>query len=169
MIGKTLTNIYGSYTKVENTGQTISRLIDIGDGQNWFLNTRYLAQPSNWMVIVATPRSDFFAETDAATKKAVILASSVAAAGVIIAAIAAVLLMRPLYKLSRAMELLTNLDFSALEGNILRDRSFVSEVRNLQITFSTMCKAFASGIRRNRALAGGTFTSKQQAQSSSAY
>ncbi|KAJ3210809.1 hypothetical protein HDU67_004993 [Dinochytrium kinnereticum] len=170
LIGKTLSDVYGNYTKIPYSLETISRQVDIGDGQTWFINTRYLAQPSNWMIIVAVPRSDFFGETDRASRKAIILASTVAAAGVIIAAVAAFLLMRPLYKLSKAMEMLTNLDFSALEGNILRERSFVGEVRNLQITFSTMCKAFASGIRRNRALAGGYNTSKQSgAQSNTAY
>ncbi|KAJ3106935.1 hypothetical protein HDU96_008056 [Phlyctochytrium bullatum] len=158
-IGSTLTRLYGNYTKVPRAGT--NNEVDIGDGQKWFLNARYLNQPSNWLIIVAIPRADFFSETDSATRKALILAGSVAAGGILIAVIAAVLLVRPLYKLSKAMEMLTNLDFSALEGNILKERSFVTEVRNLQITFSTMCKAFASGIRRNRALAAGYSTKGQ--------
>ncbi|KAJ3188047.1 hypothetical protein HK101_009266 [Irineochytrium annulatum] len=87
-----------------------------------------------------------------------ILSSSVAVAGVLVSAILAFLALRPLATLARAMEMLTNMDFKALEGDILTRRSFISEVRNVQGTFATMCKAFASGIRRNQQLTRGKFT-----------
>ncbi|KAJ3100807.1 hypothetical protein HDU97_001925 [Phlyctochytrium planicorne] len=160
MIGKTLTNLYGGYAKVPRSASVVTNQVDIGDGQQWFLNTQYLARPSQWLVVLAVPRQDFFAETDRATKKAVTFSSIIAVVGVLIAVVSAFFLMRPLYKLAKAMELLTNLDFSALEGGILKERSFVAEVQHVQITFSKLCAAFAAGIRRNKALVGGTYTSR---------
>ncbi|KAJ3145208.1 hypothetical protein HK101_002521 [Irineochytrium annulatum] len=159
MIGKTLISSYGNFSEIPNMNGTLMlQNVDIGDGQPWFINTRYLAAPSNWLLIVAIPRADFFSSTDAANRKALILSSSVAVAGVLVSAILAFLALRPLATLARAMEMLTNMDFKALEGDILTRRSFISEVRNVQGTFATMCKAFASGIRRNQQLTRGKFT-----------
>ncbi|KAJ3294161.1 hypothetical protein HDU76_006975 [Blyttiomyces sp. JEL0837] len=156
-IGETLLRLYGNYSKIPRdvNGQTITTQTDIGDGQQWFINTKYLDRPNNWVLIVAIPRSDFFADVDNAEKKVLIISVTVAVVGVILTAVASFLALRPLYKLTKAMEALTKMDFSALEGNILKDRSFISEVRKLQRTFSTMCKAFAAGIRKNKALMNG--------------
>ncbi|KAJ3148819.1 hypothetical protein HK101_002111 [Irineochytrium annulatum] len=163
MIGKALIGSYGNYSGVPNTGLTVTlQNVQIGDGQPWFINMQYLDQPSNWLLIVAIPRADFFANTDAANRKALIISIAVSALGLIISAVIAFFALRPLYGLAKAMELLTSMDFKALEGNILTRRSFISEVRVLQVTFSTMCKAFASGIRRNQMLTRAKFTTAGQ-------
>lgn len=48
----------------------------------------------------------------------------------------------PLLRLGKAMKLLTKLDFGALEkGRIMEVNSHISEVRNIQATFTTMVKA----------------------------
>ncbi|KAJ3287045.1 hypothetical protein HDU76_007892, partial [Blyttiomyces sp. JEL0837] len=152
-LGQTLLNLYGNYSKVPyNNGQTLSIQTPIGDGQEWFINTKYLARPNNWLLVIAIPRNDFFSNIDAAKKRVLIISISVAVAGVVLVSVASFLALRPLYKLTEAMKLLTKMDFSALEGNILKDRSLIAEVRGLQITFSTMCKAFAAGIRKNKNL-----------------
>ncbi|KAJ3327862.1 hypothetical protein HDU76_010983 [Blyttiomyces sp. JEL0837] len=117
--------------------------------------SRYLQNPNHWLLVVAIPRADFFAKTDEANKRAAIIAACIGVAGLGFAGLASWIAMRPLQTLTSAMEKLTKLDFSALEGDILNDRSFMTEVRKLQSTFALMCKAFASGIKRNKNLVGG--------------
>ncbi|KAJ3272361.1 hypothetical protein HDU76_010932, partial [Blyttiomyces sp. JEL0837] len=102
----------------------------------------------------AIPRADFFAKTDEANKKAIIVAVCIGVSGLVFAGLASWLAMRPLQTLTTAMEKLTKMDFSALEGDILNDRSFMTEVRKLQSTFALMCKAFAAGIKKNKSLMG---------------
>ncbi|KAJ3332587.1 hypothetical protein HDU76_013764 [Blyttiomyces sp. JEL0837] len=153
-IGMMLKNKYGNYSLIPNTGSVVTLKTTI-DGVQWFINFQYLNDPNNWLLVVAIPRSDFFEKADNAAKLAVILSVTIGVVGVLLAAGASWIAMRPLYKLTKAMEKLTKLDFSALEGDILNERSFMREVRDLQTTFALMCKAFASGIRRNKALTTG--------------
>ncbi|KAJ3317401.1 hypothetical protein HDU76_001195 [Blyttiomyces sp. JEL0837] len=168
-IGQTILNMYGNYSRVPyNNGQTVTVQTSIGDGQQWFINTKYLVRPNNWLLVVAIPRNDFFSNIDAAAKKVLIISVTVGVVGVVLVAVASFLALRPLYKLTKAMELLTKMDFSALEGNILKDRSLISEVRKLQVTFSTMCKAFAAGIRKNKTLITGASGGKASSQTASA-
>ncbi|KAJ3332583.1 hypothetical protein HDU76_013760 [Blyttiomyces sp. JEL0837] len=155
-LGAFIKGKYGNYSLVPNLNSTVTLTTTI-NGVQWFINLRYLDDPNNWLLVVAIPRSDFFDKTDNAAKLAIILSSVIGVVGVGLAAVASIFAMRPLSKLTKAMEKLTKLDFAALEGNILNERSFMREVRDLQITFATMCKAFASGIRRNKALTGGNF------------
>ncbi|KAJ3319057.1 hypothetical protein HDU76_000658, partial [Blyttiomyces sp. JEL0837] len=97
---------------------------------------RYLDRPNTWVAVVGIPRSDFFSKTDEAQKKAGILAAVLAVVGVLVTVITAWFAMRPLHTLTLAMEKLTKMDFSALEGDILNERSFMLELRKLQVTFS---------------------------------
>ncbi|KAJ3331995.1 hypothetical protein HDU76_001611 [Blyttiomyces sp. JEL0837] len=154
-IGYTLLKLYGNYSQIPNTGNTLTVEADVGDGQKWFINTRYLKSPGTWILVVAIPRSDFFSNIDAAEKRIVIISIVIGVLGVVGTAVMSFFALRPLYKLAKAMEQLTKMDFSALEGNILQDRSLISEVRLLQRTFATMCKAFAGGIKKNKSLMGG--------------
>ncbi|KAJ3316188.1 hypothetical protein HDU76_002012 [Blyttiomyces sp. JEL0837] len=150
-LGLYLKNTYGNYSLIPNLNQTMSIQTTIG-GTRWLINYRYLDRPSNWIVVIGIPRSDFFSKTDAAQQKALILACVLAVVGVVVTVVASWAAMRPLHTLTLAMEKLTKMDFSALEGDILNERSFMLEVRKLQTTFALMCKAFASGIRKNKAL-----------------
>ncbi|KAJ3214799.1 hypothetical protein HDU67_001185 [Dinochytrium kinnereticum] len=153
-IGEKLRSIYGNFTRIPNKNGTTTLQTDV-NGQKWYISTRYLTEPSDWLLVVAIPRSDFFGEIDAASKKVIAICVSIALIGIALIALISFFSLQPLSKLSKAMESLTKLDFSALEGNILNDRSGVLEVRKLQLTFAIMCKAFASGIRKNKALVGG--------------
>ncbi|KAJ3331456.1 hypothetical protein HDU76_003152 [Blyttiomyces sp. JEL0837] len=170
-IGDVLRSRYGNYSLVPNTGSTITIETKM-NGQSWFINMKHLDEPSNWMLVVAIPRSDFFEKTDNAGRLAIIMSVAIGVVGILLAALASWIAMRPLYQLTKAMEKLTKLDFSALEGDILKSRSFMSEVRDLQTTFATMCKAFASGIRRNKALTAGGYggsTTKSTGGTGSSY
>ncbi|KAJ3333286.1 hypothetical protein HDU76_009773 [Blyttiomyces sp. JEL0837] len=115
---------------------------------------RYLETPNTYIVVVGIPRSDFFSNVDNAQQKALILACVLAAVGVSVTAVCAWVAMRPLHSLTVAMTKMTNMHFSALEGDIdmVHDRSIMLEVRHLQLAFASMCKAFAGAIRKNKAL-----------------
>ncbi|KAJ3327863.1 hypothetical protein HDU76_010984 [Blyttiomyces sp. JEL0837] len=153
-IGGFLKGMYGSYGTIPNTGKTETFSTPLF-GQTWIINYKYLNNPDTWLRVVAIPRADFFAKTDEASKKAIIIAVCIGVAGLLFAGLASWIAMRPLQTLTAAMEKLTKMDFSALEGDILNDRSFMTEVRKLQTTFALMCKAFASGIKKNKSLIGG--------------
>ncbi|KAJ3330525.1 hypothetical protein HDU76_005462 [Blyttiomyces sp. JEL0837] len=150
-IGGFLKGMYGSYGLIPNTGKT-ETFTTTFNGKAWFVNYRFMEHPDTWVLVVAIPRADFFAKTDEANQKAAIIASCVGIAGLLFAGLASWLAMRPLQTLTTAMGKLTKMDFSALEGDILNDRSFMTEVRQLQITFALMCKAFATGIKKNKNL-----------------
>ncbi|KAJ3273886.1 hypothetical protein HK104_004216 [Borealophlyctis nickersoniae] len=82
----------------------------------------------------------------------------------LLAAIIFIMVAYPLAQLARAMKTLTNLDFASLEkSKVLENRSLLLEARtkrsnittrcglyNVQVTFSTMVKAFAGGIKKNK-------------------
>ncbi|KAI8841732.1 hypothetical protein BC829DRAFT_420437 [Chytridium lagenaria] len=153
-VGSKLRSIYGNFTKIPNRNRATTLQTDV-NGQQWLISTRYLTEPNDWLLIVAIPRSDFFGEIDAATRRVLAICISIAVIGIGFVALISFFALQPLGKLAKAMESLTKLDFSALEGNILNERSGVTEVRRLQTTFSIMCKAFASGIRKNKALVSG--------------
>ncbi|KAJ3308481.1 hypothetical protein HDU76_003953 [Blyttiomyces sp. JEL0837] len=156
-IGHVLRSRYGNYSLVPNTGSTITFETTM-NGQSWFINLKHLDEPSNWMLVVAIPRSDFFEKTDNAGRLAIILSVIIGVVGILLAALASWIAMRPLYQLTKAMENVTHqAGLSAIEGDILNSRSLMAEVRDLQTTFATMCKAFASGIRRNKALTTGGY------------
>ncbi|KAJ3320430.1 hypothetical protein HDU76_000299 [Blyttiomyces sp. JEL0837] len=121
--------------KIPNMNGTVSIETTIG-GTKWIVNYRYLNNPNTWLLVVAIPRSDFFSKTDSAQQKAAILACVLAVVGVVVTVISAWVAMRPLHTLTIAMEKLTKMDFSALEGDILNERSFMLEVRRLQVTFA---------------------------------
>ncbi|KAJ3144388.1 hypothetical protein HK101_002713 [Irineochytrium annulatum] len=116
---------------------------------------KYLKSPKEWVLVIAVPRSDFFGNIDKMNKNVLIIAICVSVGGIALTALVSFLSLRPLSVLVQAMGLLTKLDFTALEGNILEARSSIAEVRQLQVTFSTMCKAFASGLRKNKELVTG--------------
>ncbi|KAJ3322993.1 hypothetical protein HDU76_013743 [Blyttiomyces sp. JEL0837] len=134
-LGLFLRDRFGGYDKIPNEQRTVTIEAKIGSTQ-WIINYRFLDNPTSWIVVVGIPRSDFFSKSDNAQKKAAILAAVLAVIGVVATTVTAWLAMRPLHTLTLAMEKLTKMDFSALEGDILSDRSFMLELRRLQVTFS---------------------------------
>ncbi|KAJ3331712.1 hypothetical protein HDU76_002430 [Blyttiomyces sp. JEL0837] len=163
-LGTFLKNKYGDYSLIPNMNGSVTIETNMR-GERWFVNYRYLERPNNWIIVVGMPRSDFFGKTDSAQQKATILAVILAVAGVCCCAFLSWFTMRPIQTLIKAMEKLTKMDFSALEGNILNERSFMLELRQLQVTFAIMCKAFASGIRQNKKLVSGGASDRQRTRS----
>ncbi|KAJ3327694.1 hypothetical protein HDU76_011294 [Blyttiomyces sp. JEL0837] len=116
-IGQTLLNTYGNYSKVPyNDAQTVTIETEIGDGQKWLLNTKFLLRPNNWLLVVAIPRHDFFSTIDAAQKRVLVISVTVGVIGVVLVGLASFFALRRLDKLTEAMNLLTKMDISALEG-----------------------------------------------------
>ncbi|KAJ3317118.1 hypothetical protein HDU76_001335 [Blyttiomyces sp. JEL0837] len=150
-VGRFLKGYFGDYYLIPNANETVSIETKIG-GVPWLLNYRFLDRPNTWLVVVGIPDSEFFSKTDSAKQTAIIVSSLLSAFGVSITVFCSWVAMKPLHTLTIAMEKLTKMDFTALEGDILNQRSFMLEIRRLQVTFATMCKAFASGIRRNKSL-----------------
>ncbi|KAJ3156085.1 hypothetical protein HDU86_004053 [Geranomyces michiganensis] len=97
-----------------------------------------------------------FARIDSAQKKSIGLAIGLSIGIGMLMALLFALIVTPLRRLAHAMGLLTTLDFTSLhKGDILEQKSAISEIRNVQGTFSTMVKAFAGGIKQNRDLQAG--------------
>ncbi|KAJ3156630.1 hypothetical protein HDU86_003854 [Geranomyces michiganensis] len=105
-------------------------------------------------LVVAIPHSAIFYKIDIAKKRSVGIAAGLSVGIALIMAVIFALIVTPLRHLAQAMGLLTQMDFAALDnGKILEERSYISEIRGVQSSFSTMVKAFAGGIKRNRELA----------------
>ncbi|KAJ3153049.1 hypothetical protein HDU86_005347 [Geranomyces michiganensis] len=106
------------------------------------------------VVIVAVPRATIFSRIDSAKKKSMGLAIGLSVGIGMLMALLFALIVTPLRRLAAAMGLLTNMDFASLhKGDILEQKSMISEIRKVQATFSTMVKAFAGGIKKNKEMA----------------
>ncbi|KAJ3003507.1 hypothetical protein HKX48_001725 [Thoreauomyces humboldtii] len=105
------------------------------------------------VVVTATPRRVIFSKIDSARKKSLGIAVGLSVGISLMMAGLFALIVAPLRRLSIAMQMLTQMDFASLhKGDILSQKSAISEIRNVQGTFSTMVKAFAGGIKKNRDL-----------------
>ncbi|KAJ3320429.1 hypothetical protein HDU76_000298 [Blyttiomyces sp. JEL0837] len=134
-LGLFLRDKHGNYSLIPNMNETVSIETTIG-GTKWIVNYRYLNNSNTWLLVVAIPRSDFFSKTDSAQQKALILACVLAVVGLIITVISTWVAVKPLHTLTIAIEMVTKLNFSALEGDILNDRSFMLELRRMQVAFA---------------------------------
>jgi len=152
-IGKAILAKVGSFAAMpKGWSSTI-----VVNGVTYFLQTDSLTiSPMNLTLVVAIPRSDFFANIDSANKRSAIVTACVAVVVTTLGVVALTLMVRPLRTLTSGMEQITKFDFSILNTGILKHRSPVKEFREMETVFDTMCKAFASAIRRNRSLVSGT-------------
>ncbi|KAJ3285809.1 hypothetical protein HK104_009323 [Borealophlyctis nickersoniae] len=152
-IAKALESTYGSLDQVpRNDEVVVSRTVHIL-GEEWFINTVYMAVPPyDWILVVAIPRKDFFSKIDVAQKTGIIVAIIVAVIGAVVVSFASFGALRPLQTLAQSMQQLTKFDFSSLEGGLLDNRSMILEIRHVQETFSAMVNAFSVSIKKNRAL-----------------
>ncbi|KAJ3160751.1 hypothetical protein HDU88_007857 [Geranomyces variabilis] len=127
------------------------------EGAAWILNVGSVEMTTyssdNLVLVVATPRAAIFAKIDAAQVRSVAIAVGLSVAIAVLMAVLFALIVNPLRHLARAMAMLTQMDFAALDnGKILEETSHISEIRNVQVTFTTMVRAFAGGIKKNREL-----------------
>ncbi|KAJ3279544.1 hypothetical protein HK104_001380 [Borealophlyctis nickersoniae] len=162
-VAQAVAGLYGGLGQVPyNNGTVVMTSAEV-NGEEWFINTVYLVvPPQDWVLVIAMPRKDFFAQIDKAQKAAIIVAIVCAMMGAITVTLATLGALRPLHQLADSMQQLTKFDFSSLEGGVLDNRSIIREIRHVQDTFSAMVNAFSVSIKKNRALMGaanGTATS----------
>ncbi|KAI8912899.1 hypothetical protein DFJ77DRAFT_440961 [Powellomyces hirtus] len=103
------------------------------------------------VLVSATPRKLIFERIDKARTRAMAIAIGLGISIVIVISSLFVLVTVPLRRLGTAMKMLTKMNFASLEdGSILKADSHITELRWIQQTFSTMVKAFAGGIKKNK-------------------
>ncbi|KAJ1557564.1 hypothetical protein HK096_006559 [Nowakowskiella sp. JEL0078] len=124
----------------------ISNYEDIIYGDVWILTVRILSLSSytadSQLLVTALQRSEIFGQIETATRYSKIIAIAIAiTVGTLIAGIYIIIVL-PIFKLAKAMNLLTKFDFSTLENSkMLDNRSVIWELRKLQDTFATMCRS----------------------------
>ncbi|KAJ3282096.1 hypothetical protein HK104_011105 [Borealophlyctis nickersoniae] len=145
---------YGQYANVP-LDQISSFQANIDGQQDWVVLVTgvplsgYLED--TLVLVSATPRALIFGRIDSARSRSTGIAIGLSVGMTILIAGLFVGVAAPLAKLSRAMDMLTQLDFDALEkGKLLSEHSLIYEIYRVQTTFATMVKAFAAGIRKNR-------------------
>jgi hypothetical protein len=171
-VGLGLLNAYGgSYANLPFTGSDGSSVSIASiqlpstatyDSEKWLVGTTKFQLQSNgqssaeFLLIVAFPRSDIFGDIDKANTVTLITSICVSVGGLLIACSATFMALRPLHKMAISMKQLTKFDFSSLEKGELKSRSMVTEIREVEGVFNTMVVAFASAIKKNRALMSGS-------------
>ncbi|KAJ3185806.1 hypothetical protein HDU85_001174 [Gaertneriomyces sp. JEL0708] len=155
-VGTALRDYFDGYSNIPSSTTEITRFEQKINSKKWIINLESVAaDPSEWILVVAMPRADFFGNVDKTRKTSVGIAAGIGVLGAVLSAILSFIVLRPLARLAHSMKQLTKFDFSSLEGGALDARSHILEIRKLQQTFSTMVNAFAAGIRKNKALVGG--------------
>ncbi|KAJ3283033.1 hypothetical protein HK104_010585 [Borealophlyctis nickersoniae] len=105
----------------------------------------------NLLLVAALPRSEIYGVVDAARKRSTGVAIGISVAMAVAVSCVYVAVVIPLLRLAKAMGMLTKLDFQTLENSTILDaRSNIWELRKVQMTFATMVKAFAGGIKKNK-------------------
>ncbi|KAI8916782.1 hypothetical protein DFJ77DRAFT_461269 [Powellomyces hirtus] len=122
-------------------------------GQRWIVNIG-IAQMSaydSYLVVAGIPRYEIYGEIDKARNRSRLVSFGISFAMAIVVAGIFVLVALPLMSLARQMEQLTKLDFGSLDSSGALDRrSWIWELRKVQIVFSTMVRAFAGAIKKNK-------------------
>ncbi|KAJ3149092.1 hypothetical protein HDU86_007035 [Geranomyces michiganensis] len=126
-------------------------------GTRWIMMSQAMHMNSytdqDLLLITAIPRADVYGSIDHSRTQALSISLGIASGMAVVSVILFILIVIPLFKLARAMGILTKLDFGQLEkSHILDDRSFIWEVRKVQEVFGLMVKAFAGGLKRNKAM-----------------
>ncbi|KAJ3005685.1 hypothetical protein HKX48_000512 [Thoreauomyces humboldtii] len=122
-------------------------------GTTWIINVDLVALGTyNYaLLMLAVPRSEVYGPIDKARKRAQALSIGISIAAAIFIAGVFVIVVLPLSALVNQMTLLTKFDFGSLEtSGQLDKRSWIWELRQVQIVFSTMVKAFAGAIAANK-------------------
>ncbi|KAJ3283032.1 hypothetical protein HK104_010584 [Borealophlyctis nickersoniae] len=149
----------------------VSSYEDVIEGKTWIINLA-LANMSSYtdtdslLLVVALPHSEIYGVIEAARKRSMDVAIGISVGMAIFVSGVYLAVVIPLLKLAKAMGILTKLDFHSLENsNILDARSAIWELRKVQSTFSTMVKAFAGGIKKNREMVARTVAVASKASS----
>ncbi|KAJ3143589.1 hypothetical protein HDU90_000352 [Geranomyces variabilis] len=124
-------------------------------GTRWIINVDIvgLGTYDYALLVLAIPRSEVYGEIDRARTRARGISIGVSVGMAVVIGGIFVLVVLPLSDLVREMAMLTKLDFGTLEcSGALDNRSWVWEIRHVQVVFATMVKAFAGAIKKNRAM-----------------
>ncbi|KAI8820022.1 uncharacterized protein EV422DRAFT_95562 [Fimicolochytrium jonesii] len=127
----------------------------LGDGQAWYIGAQQIKVDDiggKWTLVIAFPRSDFFASIDRSIIRSIIVMACLAVAGVLATLAVSFAVVYPLHVLGVCMGEATQMKFKFLEDRNIDKTSAVTEISNLQTAFATMVKAFAAGIRKNASL-----------------
>ncbi|KAI8846719.1 hypothetical protein BC829DRAFT_398073 [Chytridium lagenaria] len=165
LVGKGLFSIYGNISTITN--ETVARTPvwqrKLDDGQEWFLSSSIInVRGTEFILAIAFPRSDMFSKIDSAERQGLVIAVCVAVAGTLLTGALTFLALRPLHNMALSMKQLTKFDFSSLENGALERRSLMAEIREVEVVFDTMVVAFASAIKKNKALVSGGIGSTVQ-------
>ncbi|KAI8907123.1 hypothetical protein DFJ77DRAFT_476775 [Powellomyces hirtus] len=155
-VGKYLVQGYPNLAMLASSGPQALKT-KLGDGKDWYIGVRQIAVDDTgnlWTLVVAFPRSDFFASIDRSITKSLIVIVVLAAVGLLVTFGISFAFTIPLRILGTYMTEATGMKFKFLEGGKIEDRSMISEIARLQAAFGTMVKAFAAGIRKNASLVG---------------
>ncbi|KAJ3102655.1 hypothetical protein HDU97_000352 [Phlyctochytrium planicorne] len=134
--------------------------IRLDNGEQWFLATSlFTVKGEDFVVVVGFPRSDMFAEVDAASKKAIIFSISLGVTGVLLTGCLIFVFLLPLQHMANSMKQLTKFDFSSLESGNLDRRSMMFEIKQVEDVFFSMVTAFAFAISKNKQLRSTSISS----------
>ncbi|KAI8906989.1 hypothetical protein DFJ77DRAFT_476186 [Powellomyces hirtus] len=149
---------YGSFPKaLAEASANPSFEIRLG-GERWIVNIAVakMSVYNPYLLVAAIPRTEVFGVIDAASSRSRAISIGISVAMALAVAAIFVLAVLPLATLATQMEQLTKLNFGTLESSGALDRrSWVWELRKVQIVFATMVKAFAGAIKKNKSMVGG--------------
>ncbi|KAJ3002978.1 hypothetical protein HKX48_002001, partial [Thoreauomyces humboldtii] len=135
-------------------------------GEDWYIGAEQVVVDDaggRWVVVLAFPRSDFFASIDRSITRSIIVIVVLAVVGLVMTFLISFALTIPLRSIAFHMTEATQMKFKFLEDKNIDKTSVVAELSQLQTAFFTMVKAFAAGIRKNASL-----VNKNRATTSSA-
>ncbi|RKO85144.1 hypothetical protein BDK51DRAFT_32548, partial [Blyttiomyces helicus] len=136
-LGTFLLSHFGAYSAIT---ANMTMTATLADGKQWYIGVSPII-PDNynrWLIVVAFPRSDFFAQIDKSITQSSLLIGILTAIGAVTSALFAWLLARPLESLTVSIELLTQMKFSDLQDGKLEHRSTITEIGSLENSFATM-------------------------------
>ncbi|KAI8817668.1 uncharacterized protein EV422DRAFT_540472 [Fimicolochytrium jonesii] len=161
-----LTEDFVTFENAATPFRTVQQYQDVqlpGYDGLWILVTQrvsissYISQDG--LLAVAIPRRRVYGTIEDARNRALRTSIGIAVAFAVLSSIVFVIIVMPLFKLAKVMQSLTTLNFAKLEeSNALEERSVIWEIRRVQTVFATMVKAFAGGLKKNKALVAGRGT-----------
>ncbi|KAI8827092.1 uncharacterized protein EV422DRAFT_512606 [Fimicolochytrium jonesii] len=124
----------------------------LDDGQDWYIAAEQISiddAGSKWTVVIAFPRSDFFAAIDKSIIKSIIVIVCLSFTALVFTLATSVAFTVPLKALGLYMGEVTQMKFRFLEDGTIDSRSLIREIASLETAFAIMVRAFAAGIRKN--------------------
>ncbi|KAJ3006504.1 hypothetical protein HKX48_000097, partial [Thoreauomyces humboldtii] len=107
-------------------------------------------------IMLVIPEDDLLGPMKSTRKKVLGSSIGIAAGMLALAAATSALVTRPVRRLTAIMGQATNMDFTALQGGYLENKSRILELAKMQEVFGTMLKRFAAAIQANKNLNTGT-------------